>query len=96
MYVQASRYSFNQGLDKPVEIYNAAKAKWAAQPGFHSMSRYRITEGPHVDQQMIVIRFESKEAIIAARQEVRGAEILKALEEAGGKREEVLLLEELP
>jgi hypothetical protein len=97
MFTQATRYSFSKGLDEAIQIYNKAKPLWSAPKGFHSIQRYRIVEGPHADQQMVVLRFNDRASLDAARKKIQPQrdEILKGLDKAGVKTEEVLLLEEV-
>jgi len=97
MFTQATRYSFSKGLDEAVQLYDKAKRLWSAQKGFHSIQRYRIVEGPHTDQQMVVLRFNDRASLDDARKNIqpKREELLKGLENAGVKTEEVLLLEEV-
>ena len=98
MYTQVSRYSFPHGAEeKGSEIYGKAKPLWSSQAGFHSMNRYRITEGAHKDQQMVVVRFNDKASLDAARTNIgpQREHILEALKTAGIKTEETYLLDEI-
>jgi len=100
MYVRGTRYSFTgNGAEEGGKLYNEkAKPMWSGQQGFHSMQRFRIVgEGSHADQQYVVLRFESKDAWEKARQAVGSQrdEMLKSLETAGVKTEEVMELEEI-
>ncbi len=58
--------------------------------------RYRVVEGPHKDQMMVVTRFENKEAHDKAMKAVgeKREAILKEIHAAGVKMEETMLLEE--
>ena len=99
MYIRATRYSFTgDGANKGAEIYNTkAKPMWSKQKGFHSMMRSRFVGDKYSDQQMVVLRFESKEAFEKAREAVKDQreEMLKGLEKAGIKTEEVIETEEI-
>jgi hypothetical protein len=99
MYVRGTRYSFTgNGADEGGKIYNGkAKPMWSGQKGFHSMQRFRIADGPNKDQQYVVLRFESKDAWEKAREACASQrdEMLKGLETAGVKAEEVMELEEI-
>jgi len=97
MFTQAMRYSFSKAPDEAVAIYEKIKPMWSAQKGFHSIQRYRIVEGPHTDQQMVVLRFSDRAALDAARKNIapQREEALKGLAAAGAKVEETFLLEEI-
>ena len=100
MYVRATRYSFKDdgAMEKGNNIYsNKAKPLWSKQKGFHSMNLFRIADGPNKGQEMVALRFESKDAWEKARDGIsqQREEFLKGLEEAGVKTEEVLELEEV-
>jgi|EndMetStandDraft_8_1072994.scaffolds.fasta_scaffold508325_2 heme-degrading monooxygenase HmoA len=98
MFVRTVRNSFSGSDDTAVlKLFNEKmKPLWTSQPGFHSISRYRVVEGPHKDQMMVVTRFENKEAHDKAMKAVgeKREAILKEIHAAGVKMEETMLLEE--
>jgi len=99
MYTRVTRYSFN-GSNAEAEgakLYAQAKPMWSGQQGFHSMQRYRIVEGPNANQQMVVVRFNSKNDMMKARETVgqQRDQLLKKLDEVGVKTEEAMELEEI-
>ena len=99
MYVRTSRYSFTgDGQAKGAEIFqDIAKPLWSGQPGFHSVSRFQITEGPYTGQQLVVLRFKDKATMDIARGTIKNQRdtMLKNLEAAGVKLEESMELEEI-
>ena len=98
MFTRVVRYSGNdKAFDEGAKLYHQAKTMWGGQPGFHSMQRYRITDGPHANQQMVVLRFNNKSEMDKAREAVgsQHTDRLKKLEEAGVKTEETYMLEEI-
>jgi heme-degrading monooxygenase HmoA len=99
MYTRVTRYSFNgsKAEEEGAKLYEQAKPMWSGQQGFHSMQRYRIVEGPNANQQMVVVRFNSKNDMKKAREAVskQRDQILKKLDEVGVKTEEAMELEEI-
>ena len=98
MFTRAIRYNLGDGEAKGAQIYNErAKPMWSKQQGFHSMQRYRIVEGPNANHQMVVVRFNSKNDMMKAREAVgqQRDQILKKLADVGVKTEEAMELEEI-
>src|SRR4029450_1527063 len=99
MFTRVTRFSFtgNEAEQTGAKLYGQAKPLWSGQPGFHRMTRYRITEGPNANQQMVVVRYDSKENMEKALKAIsqQREKIMKQLEEAGVKAEEVMVLEEI-
>ena len=99
MYTRVTRYSFNgsSAEKEGAKLYEQAKPMWSSQQGFQSMQRYRIVEGPNANQQMVVVRFNSKNDMMKAREAVsqQRDQILKKLDEVGVKTEEAMELEEI-
>ena len=98
MFVRASRVSFAKEDDAPIQLYNEKiKPMWSSQPGFHSIQRFEIVDGPHKGQEMNVLRFDNQDSFDKATKalaEQREA-LKKDLDAAGVKIEETLLLNEV-
>lgn len=98
MFVRSIHFSMN-GADPSAAdaVYAKAKEMWIAQLGFHSIQRFRFAEGPHKDDQMVVLRFDSRESFDAAAEAIKPQrdEYMKALAAAGVKQEEIMMLDEL-
>jgi heme-degrading monooxygenase HmoA len=98
MFTMAARYSIPQAAeDKAGKIYEQAKSIWSKQTGFQSMQRYRIVEGPHANQQMVVVRFTDRNSLTTARDKIKTEreKFLKELADTGTKTEEMLMLDEV-
>ena len=98
MFQQVTRFSATKGMEVGEKIYREkAKAMWGSQPGFHSMSMFNIDEGDHKGQRMVVIRFKDKASLDKAREAVADQReaVMKELNEAGIKAEEVIRLEQI-
>ncbi len=98
MFIQTSRYSLNgSGAEQAAHsIYNKAQALWQ-KAGAHSMDRYVVFEGEKAGQHMVVVRFSSAEAWHSGRGSIEDerAELMKEMDAAGIKLEEILLLNEV-
>ena len=98
MFTMAARYSIPTAAEeKAGKIYENAKSIWSKQTGFQSMQRYRIVEGPHANQQMVVVRFADRNSLTTAREKIKDEreKFLKELADTGTKTEEMLLLDEV-
>ena len=95
MFTQATRYSATeQAMEKGEKIYKEkANPMWSKQQGFHSMNMYKVAEGPNKGHRLVVLRFNDQASMDAAREKL-GA-MLKELDQAGIKTEEVIKLEEI-
>jgi heme-degrading monooxygenase HmoA len=101
MFTQATRYSATeQAMEKGEKIYKEkAKPMWSKQQGFHSMNMYKVAEGPNKDKghRLVVLRFNDQASMDAAREKLgeQREAMLKELDQAGIKTEEVMKLEEI-
>jgi len=99
MFTQATRYSATeQAMEKGEKIYKEkAKPMWSKQQGFHSMNMYKVAEGPNKGHRLVVLRFNDRASMDAAREKLgeQREAMLKELDQAGIKTEEVMKLEEI-
>ena len=99
MFIQASRYTVpnQEAADKGHQLYEQkARAMWM-KAGAHSTGHYHITDGDYKGQHMVVVRFENNHAWQHGREAIREERetLLKEVEEAGIKLEDVMLLDEV-
>ena len=99
MFVRTIRISFAGGTSEAtIKLFNErVKPMWSSQPGFHSIQRFKVIEGPNKDQEMVVLRFNSHDdykKALEALADKREA-LQKDIQAAGVKQEENMMLEEI-
>ena len=99
MLVRTIRNSIAGGNNEAaVKLFNErVKPMWSDQPGFHSIQRFKVIDGPHKDQEMVVLRFNSHDDFRQAIDAVANKReaLLKDIQAAGVKQEDTMMLEEI-